>query len=209
MNRLLLYTSLPQFDLGLTIWESESWIKTQVSDHSPWDATFGALEDRGSQSKVSTLYINDTLLSNDLYLTHDYFGCIHKDVALKHQNDSISTDISVLAVYFSDTRFVTARIDVNTFQFRLWDFSPDCHTNLYKNSTYPVGMDFVESYGVGVAIYCSKVRSIIYKDATVDFRQATPWCTSVPPLLLLHSTGGPPLVRSPLVRFPLVRNLEP
>ena len=111
---------------------------------------------------VSTLYINDTLDSDSLYLTHDYFGCIHKDVVLKHQNDSLPTDISVLAVYFSETELVTARIDTTTFQFRLWDFSPDCHTNLYENSTYPVGIDFVESFGVGVAIYCSKVSSTFY-----------------------------------------------
>ena len=109
---------------------------------------------------VSTLYINDVYDSDSLYLTHDYFGCVHKDVVLKHQNESMS-DNSVLAVYFSDAELVTARIDVTTFQFRLWDFSPDCHTNLYENSTYPVGMDFVESYGVGVAIYCLKVSSTI------------------------------------------------
>ena len=51
-----------------------------------WDSTFGAFEDRGNLNELSTLYINDTYNSSDLYQTHDYFGCIHKDVALKYES---------------------------------------------------------------------------------------------------------------------------
>ena len=36
----------------------------------------------------------------ELYETHDYFGCIRKDVALKYESDS--ADNSLLAVYFND-----------------------------------------------------------------------------------------------------------
>ena len=62
---------------------------------SLWDSTFGAFEDRGNLNQLSTLYINDTYDSNIpkywipytyLYLTHNYFGCIHKDVALKYES---------------------------------------------------------------------------------------------------------------------------
>ena len=52
-------------------------------------------------------------------------------------------------------------LNPSAFEFRLWDFSQDCHTNLYENSAYPVGMDIVDQYGVGISIYCSKVRFII------------------------------------------------
>ena len=53
---------------------------------SLWDSTFGAFEDRGNLNELSTLYINDNYSSNGLYQTHDYFGCIHKDVALKYES---------------------------------------------------------------------------------------------------------------------------
>lgn len=52
---------------------------------SLWDSTFGAFEDRGL-NELSTLYINDNYSSNGLYQTHHYFGCIHKDVALKYES---------------------------------------------------------------------------------------------------------------------------
>ena len=50
---------------------------------SLWDSTFGAFEDRGNLNELSTLYINDAY---NLIQAHDYFGCIHKDVALKYES---------------------------------------------------------------------------------------------------------------------------
>jgi hypothetical protein len=53
---------------------------------SLWDSTFGAFEDRGNLNELSTLYINDLLPYTYLHRTHDYFGCIHKEVALKYES---------------------------------------------------------------------------------------------------------------------------
>ena len=134
----------------------------QLCPDSLWsDATFGAFND-GKNDSVSTLYI----LDDPLYQTHDYFGCVSKNVALKYSetedvddnDDSVDdNDDSILAVYLNDETLIRTRLNKTTFQFRLWDFSPDCHTNLYQNSTYPVGMDIEIELGVGVAIYCPKV----------------------------------------------------
>ena len=68
---------------------------------------------------------------------------------------------SILAAYFEETQLKVVMLNSSAFEFRLWDFSQDCHTNLYENSTFPVGMDIEDQYGVGIAIYCSKVRFII------------------------------------------------
>ena len=67
---------------------------------------------------------------------------------------------SILAAYFEETQLKIVRLNASAFEFRLWDFSQDCHTNLYNNSAYPVGMDIVDQYGVGIAIYCFMVRFI-------------------------------------------------
>ena len=70
---------------------------------------------------------------------------------------------SILAVYFKETQLKVVMLNSSAFEFRIWDFSQDCHTNLYNNSAFPVGMDIEDQYGVGIAIYCSKVRfSITY-----------------------------------------------
>ena len=56
---------------------------------------------------------------------------------------------------------IETNLSSDDFQFRLWDFSPDCHNNLYRKSIYPIGMDVVEQMGIGVAIYCSKVNTVL------------------------------------------------
>ena len=73
---------------------------------------------------------------------------------------SENSDYSILAAYFEETQLKVVMLNSSAFEFRLWDFSQDCHTNLYENSTFPVGMDIEDQYGVGIAIYC-KVRFII------------------------------------------------
>ena len=70
-------------------------------------------------------------------------------------------------MYFEETQLKVVRLNASAFEFQLWDFSQDCHTNLYENSAYPVGMDIVDQFGVGIAIYCYKVRFIIKCPYTV------------------------------------------
>ena len=76
---------------------------------------------------------------------------------------SENSDYSILAAYFEETQLKVIMLNSSAFEFRLWDFSQDCHTNLYENSTFPVGMDIEDQYGVGIAVYCPKVRRFIIK----------------------------------------------
>ena len=70
---------------------------------------------------------------------------------------------------------IETNLSSDDFQFRLWDFSPDCHDNLYRKFIYPIGMDLVEQMGIGVAIYCAKVSTVLIRS----------WIFMFPPRLVL------------------------